>query len=153
MKASATRARPFRSILCPVDFSAQSRPALRAAVVIADRFRARITVVYVDDPLLTQAAAVAFDARTLAKNAEADLRRFVERTIGKGIGRRRIAYEIVSGRPADEILRAARRTPADLIVMGTQGLGGPKRLVFGSTTEAVLRGARVPVLAVPPRNR
>ena len=38
---------------------------------------------------------------------------------------------------------------ADLVVMGTQGSGGAKRLVFGSTTERVLRESPVPVLAVP----
>jgi nucleotide-binding universal stress UspA family protein len=38
---------------------------------------------------------------------------------------------------------------ADLVVMGTQGLEGSRRFVFGSTTEKVLRESPVPVLAVP----
>ena len=50
----------FRSILCPVDLSATSRAAARTAAVMADCFKARLTVVFVDDPLLSQ-AAVRFD--------------------------------------------------------------------------------------------
>ena len=149
MKPSPTLKRFFRSILCPVDFSAQSRVALRAAAAIADRFDAQLTVLFVEDPLLAQAAIIQFDARALAKTAAAELRRFVQRATGRDVGERAIAYEIVSGRPATEIGKAVVRTSADLVVMGTQGQRGPIKLVLGSTTEAVLRHARVPVIAMP----
>ena len=42
----------FRSILCPIDFSTQSRTALRAAVEMAHHFKASLTVMFVQDPLL-----------------------------------------------------------------------------------------------------
>lgn len=149
MKPSPTLDRPFRSIVCPVDFSAHSRLALHAAAAIADRFGARITVLFVEDPLLSRAARMAFDAPGLMKIAEAELRRFVQRAIGRDNGRA-IVYGIASGQPATEIRKAAQRASADLIVIGTHGLSGTKKLVVGSTTEVVLREARVPVLAVPP---
>ena len=47
----------FHSILCPVDLSATSRAAARTAAVMAGRFNSKLTVVFVDDPLLSQAAA------------------------------------------------------------------------------------------------
>jgi nucleotide-binding universal stress UspA family protein len=56
---------------------------------------------------------------------------------------------VAVGAPADEILKAARRPAADLIVIGTRGKGGVAGLLLGSTSEAVLRRARIPVLAVP----
>ncbi len=59
------------------------------------------------------------------------------------------AIDIVTGVPATEILASAERAGAELIVMGTRGLGGAGRLMFGSTTERVVRAAHVPVLAVP----
>ena len=59
------------------------------------------------------------------------------------------AIDIVTGVPAPEILASAERAGAELIVMGTRGLGGAGRLMFGSTTERVVRAAHVPVLAVP----
>ena len=48
------------------------------------------------------------------------------------------------------IERAAARRRSDLIVIGTHGLSGVRKWFFGSTTEGVLRRARVPVLVVPP---
>jgi len=54
----------FRSILCPVDLSASSRAAAKAAAVMADCFDARLTVVFVDDPLLSR-AALRFDEQVV----------------------------------------------------------------------------------------
>ncbi len=53
------------------------------------------------------------------------------------------------GEPATAILETARADGADLIVMGTQGLGGFRKWLLGSTTERLLRRTHVPVLAVP----
>ena len=52
---------------------------------------------------------------------------------------------------ADQLRRAglAGDVAADLIVLGTQGLGGIQKWFFGSVAEKVLRDAAVPVLAVP----
>jgi nucleotide-binding universal stress UspA family protein len=137
----------FRSILCPVDLSAASRTAARTAAVMADCFDARLTVVFVDDPLLSQAAQ-RFDEGELARRTETELTRFVQKAIGK---RPACGYEIVNGDPATEILKAARRLKADLIVMGTQGHRGPKRFFFGSTAATVVKRTTIPVLVVPPK--
>lgn len=56
------------------------------------------------------------------------------------------------GDPAATILGTATTAGADLIVMGTRGLGGLQKWLLGSTTERVLRRTRVPVLAVPLAN-
>ena len=139
----------FSSILCPVDLSVSSRAALKVAATMAEQFNARLTVLFVDDPLLSQ-AALRFDEDELAKRTRTELTRFVERAVGR---RRQCTYEIVNGEPAVEIIKAARRVPAELIVMGTQGHRGPKRLFFGSTADAVLRRSTVPVLVVPPTHK
>lgn len=52
------------------------------------------------------------------------------------------------GRPADVIVRIAARVQADLIVVGRRGLGQAPRLL-GSTSEAALAHARIPVVVVP----
>jgi nucleotide-binding universal stress UspA family protein len=54
------------------------------------------------------------------------------------------------GRPAREIVKAARQRRADLIVMGSHGLTGVRKLMLGSVTEEVLKTAAIPVLVVPP---
>src|SRR5687768_829176 len=139
----------FRSILCPVDMSPSSRTALLAARTMADRFDTPLSVLFVDDPLLSR-AEMKFDEDELKRRTQVELARFVEDAIGP---RQRCTYEIVAGDPADEIIAAVGRVNADLIVMGTQGNSGPKRLFFGSTADGVLRQSTIPVLVIPPSHR
>ena len=54
--------------------------------------------------------------------------------------------EVLEGQPAEELLR--RSTEADLIVVGSRGLGGFKRLVLGSVSDQVVHHATCPVLVV-----
>jgi len=142
--------RPFQSILCPVDFSAHSRAALVHAVEIARRTGGRLTVLYADDPLLDTAIGAAYDRQLSTKQTMRELRRFLDRVV-EPAARQQLVVHIASvvGRPAQEILKAARKRGSDLIVMGTQGLGGAQKMFFGSTTEAVLRRTSAAVLAVP----
>ena len=133
----------FRSILCPVDFSGDSQAALRYADAVARRTGGRLTVLYVNDPWLANAAAAVYGrGASLAEHTRTELQRFVTRALGSARG---VACTIALGDPAKAIL-AAR---ADLVVIGTHGLGGVGKLFFGSTTARVLARTRVPVLAVP----
>jgi nucleotide-binding universal stress UspA family protein len=54
----------------------------------------------------------------------------------------------VSGAPAKEVVRIAGKVDADLVVVGTHGRRGVRRLVLGSVAEEVLRTASCPVLVV-----
>ena len=63
----------------------------------------------------------------------------------------RVGWEVRAGRPADEIIRAAETTSADLIVLSTHGRGGLKRFALGSVTNEVLHRGVTPVFAVPPK--
>jgi nucleotide-binding universal stress UspA family protein len=139
----------FRSILCPVDFSTPSRVALQHAVAIARRTGAQLTTMYADDPLL--AAAAGHNEGLLTRQTQSAMRRLLSR-IGVPVDQNPEAVRIVCaiGKPAQEILRSARRSAVDVIVMGTRGRRGAGRLFFGSVTEAVLRRTTLPVLAVSP---
>ncbi len=136
------------SVLCPVDFSAHSERALRHALAIAGAFGAHVTVVTINDPMLVAGAEAAGYSESLRDQVEEAL----QETLGRmpaAASPLLPAIDIVTGAPATEILAAAERAGADLIVMGTRGLGGASRLMFGSTTERVVRAAHLPVLAVP----
>ena len=138
-------------VLCPVDFSGASRAALRHAAHLADRSHGAVDVLFVNDPFLTAAAAAAYDSRGLASNAAAALKAFVRRTLASTPSRAGIATCITAlGRPAREIVKVARQRRADLIVMGSHGLSGVRKLMLGSVTEEVLKTAAIPVLVVPP---
>jgi nucleotide-binding universal stress UspA family protein len=57
---------------------------------------------------------------------------------------------VTTGPAVDVIVETAERLAADIIVIGSHGMSGTERLVFGSTTEGVLRRAPVSVLVTPP---
>jgi nucleotide-binding universal stress UspA family protein len=143
----------FRSILCAIDFSPHSRHALLYAASVAKRFRGSVTALFVSEPLLFMAAKQAYGGkRQFVEQSRLELSRFIRESLGRSA--ERVAPIIGVGSPAEEILRAATRRASDLVVVGTQGLSGTRRLFFGSTTEQVLRRATVPVLAIPPlKNR
>ena len=143
----------FRHILCPVDFSEYSRTALRYAAALARGGKGRLTVLFVNDPLLgSAAAAAAYDVSSLEAKTDAELKRFVARALGAGASAAAITTAL--GHPAPEIAKAAERMGADLVVMGSRGLTGPGKWFFGSTTARVLRKATVSLLVVPkPKQR
>lgn len=140
---------PFNSILCGVDFSDHSRQAVRAAASLAARRHVPLRLVHVIDMLLAEAAAVAYDEPQLRAAALADLELFAASACkSAGVDVERLV-EVRIGRPDREIVEAAQEHGAGMIVLGTHGLGGFRKLFFGSVTERVLRKAMTPVLAVP----
>jgi len=140
----------FERILCAVDFSEYSRTALRYAAVLARRRGSRLTVLFVNDPLLVAAAAAAYDRRALADTTRHQLREFVRGAAGSATD---VDCLVALGDPAREIQKTAARLKSQLLVLGTRGLGDARRLFFGSTAGRVLRTATCAVLAVPPLPR
>ena len=135
-------------IVCGVDFSTSSAHALRRAAAIARQHGRSLVALFVEDPLLVAAARAAHDSRGSRAATVVALERFIGRALSR-LPRPRVSTAIAIGVPADEILKCARRHDADLVVVGTRGMGRAARLLLGSTAEAVLRRTRVPVLAVP----
>ena len=139
----------YRSILCPVDFSASSARALRFAHALAHRWGSRLTLLYTVDPMLASSAAVALVEESLVDRAEEGMREFLRNAIGREQDTVRTTCVTRIGRTAGEIFGMVNRVGADLIVMSTHGMTGAKRLFIGSTTRAVLHRASVPVLVIP----
>jgi len=60
-----------------------------------------------------------------------------------------VVFKVSAGQyPADEIIKAEGEVNADLVAMSTHGRAGISRWAFGSVTDKVLRGGKVPVLMV-----
>jgi nucleotide-binding universal stress UspA family protein len=138
-------------ILVPTDFSAPAARALRYAAALGARFEAHLLVIYADvfvPPVdFTISAAGVFDVarEDLVEAAREQLQTFAETNISTAM-----PYDIrvVVNTPTDAILAQVRESGANLIVMGTHGRTGLRHLLFGSVTEAVMRVAPVPVIAV-----
>ena len=146
------RAAGFRTIACGVDFSRHSAMALRYAATLARRSPARLVAVFAVDPFLSAAAAAAYDTRALAGTSLLELRRFVRATLGHTAATA-VRCEVVVGKPSQAIVSVAERVGADLLVLGTHGLSGVKKMFFGSTTDAILGRPALPVLAIPRKCR
>jgi len=146
----------FRRILHPTDFSRASAPALRRAVALARACRAPLVLLHVMTP------PSPFIGEGTLPSSYVDLlilaRRSARRQLAAALarakrGRVRAQAIFAEGLPADAILRAARRTRADLIVMGTHGRTGVSRVFLGSVAERVVRESRCPVLTVRAHGR
>jgi nucleotide-binding universal stress UspA family protein len=131
---------PVHTILHPTDFSPHAEQAYRTARVLARDYNARLIVVHV----LTPPPFVTAREKERAL-AEPDGRVRDLRTRLRGLSH---TYKILQGRPAAEIVAAAKKVGADLIVMGTHGRSGLTRVLLGSVAESVLRKAPCPVLTV-----
>ncbi|HET6802846.1 MAG: universal stress protein [Betaproteobacteria bacterium] len=148
----------FEHVLVAVDGSATGNRGLKAAIGLASDQKATLTILhavddmagvsyvgdmgyvptgYVDkllDDLRANGRKVLTKAEALARAGGVDAKVLLVETKGRTI--------------ADVILAQARKVRADVIVLGTHGRRGLRRVVMGSDAEAVLRDARVPVLMV-----
>lgn len=137
----------YDRILTPTDGSAPSNLGVDRAVDLADRFGATLHALYVVDERDRPGNWDVVVERQEAAG-EAALEEAGKRGGAAGI---EVQKHLRRGTAAEEILAFAEDADVDLIVMGTAGRSGVDRFLHaGSTTERVIRGATVPVLAVPP---
>jgi nucleotide-binding universal stress UspA family protein len=144
----------FRKILFAADFSDNSKEAFRTACSVAVANMTRIFILHVDEPNWVPEEPVYFGQQqvqfraTVPDKAHIDEIRQKLRDEYVPSNPIDVEYLIKEGDPSQEILRTARETDCDLIVMGTHGLTGLRGLLAGSVAIAVLRGAHCPVLAL-----
>jgi nucleotide-binding universal stress UspA family protein len=156
--AQATSRLPFRRLLCAVDFFDWSLTALALAFSLARESDAGVTIVHaIEWPWLeppspelselpsAQAAALAEYRRHLEQSATARLKALTPEAV---LDRCPTVLRVVHGKAYVEILRVAAEEEADLIVMGVHGRNAADLMLFGSTTNQVVRRATCPVLTL-----
>lgn len=138
----------LRKILVPLDFSGQSRQALRWAIPLASQNKAKIFLVHVLPLPNYQAVELELPIPSPTEQRTAALKR-LQTTAAAMIPPGLLARHVVLlGHAASQIVAAAEDHAIDLIVISTKGRSGLKRLLLGSTAEHVVRHARCPVLAI-----
>ena len=137
---------PPARVLAAIDFSEPSRTALTMAARLATYGHAELHVVHVEDPLLCAAARL--HDIDLSAQAQEELKAFVSSSALPSTAL--VRPHVLGGDAAVVICETAHREQTDVIVLGTHGMSGVERIVFGSTAEAVLRRSDIPVLLVPP---
>jgi nucleotide-binding universal stress UspA family protein len=143
----------YQKILVAVDGSATSLRGLDEAIKIAKSNRGQLLLVHVVDELViaTDYVPTVYSAPIFEALRESGARILAQAaTVVRhaDLSCEQKLVETLSGRVADEIVKQAREWRADLIVMGTHGRRGLKRLALGSDAETVLRQSAVPVLLI-----
>ncbi len=144
----------YSKIAVAVDGSTTSDLALREAIRVAGQGGAKVLALYVVDN-----ATVLFDAgyydpsqieRAFAESGQRALEAASARLAAAGISHETTLVKDlpVTGDVAASLNETARQWGADLLVIGTHGRRGVRRLVLGSVAEAVIRQSSMPVLLV-----
>lgn len=139
-------------VLVPVDFSPCSVNAVRAAAGLAAPDGDLTLLHVIDEHFINDAVAAGLGTADeitarLRERAEIDFTTMLEDFDTSTVN---IDRMIVIGTPFVEILKIARDLDLPMIVMGVRGRSTPpEEVLFGSTAEKVIRGARIPVLCVP----
>ena len=141
----------LRKVLVPTDFSESARHALTYGISFAREYEAELTLLHVVENLTVGYASDLFPVpmaevfQEISGYAKVELAK-----LGAEVRKRDVAVaeQVVQGKPSAEIIRFARETEVDMIVLGTHGKGMLDQALFGSTTERVVRRAPCPVLTV-----
>lgn len=143
----------IRKILVPVDFSDHTAPVLRVAADLAVRYQASLTLLHVNDLVVTMAPYPPLPAKIVEQVAtDAQVRIDKLKAEAEALGAASVDTALVYGHPYQQIVRYAEEEQYDFIVLGTHGRSGLSRMMLGSVAERVVRAAAQPVLTVPLRN-
>src|SRR5688572_3491363 len=152
-RASRAVRTSFRQVVGAVDFTKFSVTALEAAAAFGPHRDGRMTLVHTTDDIArgmvffgSEAAQLTRDQARHGAAASRRLGRLVPHVISK---RYRVRLIVGTGRPFQLIMNAASEIEADLIVMGMPTRSRVDEWLGGSTSRAVLRRAKCPVLLVP----
>ncbi len=146
----------YKHILIATDGSDFAAKGAEHGLALAEALAAKVTVLRVVEPLqreaATEASASGIDSPVIRYDQQIDdtmKRQFA--SIEQRAGEHGIAVELlheIDNVPSRAIVRAAKLTGCDLIVMTTHGRRGTQRLVLGSQTDDVVTHTDIPVLVV-----
>jgi nucleotide-binding universal stress UspA family protein len=141
----------YKRILVPVDGSEASAQGLAEAIELAGQLQARIRLVHVVEPWIMATAEVGHIHQVADRIRSAGatlLKECQKKASNAGIEVEAELIETVGGSAGEYIVQNAKEAKADLIICGTHGRRGVRRLLMGSDAEYVVRNAPVPVLLV-----
>ena len=142
------------NVLVATDFSDPALPAVHAAVDEATRLGGRVTAAHAIDLMELDWSSMPLPSTTaglaVPEAAIDEMRRDVRQRLVLALSSFGATGDtlLLEGPPADAIVKAAQEIDAQLIVVGTAGRTGLRRVLLGSVAEAVVRIATTSVLVV-----
>ena len=143
----------IETILVPVDFGANAARVAGHGIDFARQTGAKIYLLYVAESLERfvgfPVPHVSFGElqKDVTAAAVRKMEEFAETHVPREV---LLGSRVVSGEPAEEIVRVARELAVDMICIGTHGYQGLERTIFGSVAEQVVKTAPCPVMTVRP---
>ena len=137
----------YKTIVVPVDGSENAKRALEHALSVADRNEAQLIVVHVAN--IVSAISGGYVSEQIAEDMEENGKQILDdivKEIPSGVKEVKSVFEV--GSPGPALLAVAKKYDADLIVMGSRGLGPLKGLFMGSVSSYVTSHSTCPVLIV-----
>jgi nucleotide-binding universal stress UspA family protein len=147
----------YANILLSTDGSDVARQGIKQGLALAKALNAKVTVITVTEPLPTAVGADALawipskaeiDSFDAANKERAGKVLDEARAMAERIGISAELVHVPNAHPASTILETAKSKGCDLIVMGSHGRRGLRKLFLGSQTSEVLADGSVPVLVV-----
>ena len=132
-----------KKILFPTDFSECSDSGLEHATTLAKNTGASLLIVHVEEPPLAYAGGEMYYG---APEPDTQVLEEMLKKVRPTDPSVPVEHRLVLGSPAHAICDLAEEEGVDMIVMGTHGRTGLKRLLMGSVAEHVVRWSPCPVL-------
>ncbi len=141
-------------IVVPVDGSDQSRKALEFAADLATHYKAELKLIYVTEPFVVEdvfsistiPVPVDLDDLSMEKYGNEVLDK--AETIVRDSGAASVSKKVLKGDPAKAILAFSEKAKADMIVIGSRGLGNVSGFLLGSVSQKVAHQAHCTCITV-----
>ena len=137
----------MKKILVAHDGSKSSETALKKALEVAEKFGSSVTVISVV-PELYLTELMEMDRVRILDTLTEEAKKIMNRIRTKTVSSRPVKTIITQGNPAEEILAAAKKIKADLIVSGSHGRHGAQKFLLGSVSSKIVDHSPCAVLVV-----
>ncbi len=148
----------IKNVVCPIDFSDNSKLVAESAAYLAGTFSAALHIIFVVQNFedysgffVPQMSMPNLEQELMA-GAEERMERFYNEYVDafKKTGVSEVVQKVFVGDVAEQIVGYAVSIKGDLIVMGTHGYKGLEKIMFGSIADKVVRSAHCPVMTINP---
>lgn len=139
-------------ILVPTDFSELSKVAVFYAARLAKKLKADVILLAVININASAASSIRWEKlqEEMIKIANEDAAKLIQQIKDEIKGKLSISYQYNVGFPVQDIIESFTVTNnIDLVIMGTKGATGLKKVLMGSNAAAVIDNSSKPVIAVP----
>lgn len=138
----------MKKILVPTDFSENAKLALGHAIQIANKFGATVFVLHAYHVATSTGNLVSID-HIVKADREEELAALISEIKPLLAPNTKIESQVSKGNSVESICKAAEKLKVDIIIMGTTGADGMKKIFLGSTASNVMLHTPIPVLAIP----